>query len=153
MNKFLVALLLLIVSVFSANCLAQAAQENYSFDTPEQQALFKELTATLRCPMCQNQNIADSDAMIAHDMRRKVYQLITQGNDHDQVVDFMKSRYGDFVYYQPPVTSTTIWLWVLPIFVVLLGIVIVLRRQPTHLTATAEQDALAKAEALLEKDK
>jgi cytochrome c-type biogenesis protein CcmH len=132
---------------------ATKAQENYQFTDPEQQRLFRELTATLRCPMCQNQNIADSDAMIAHDMRRKVYQLITQGNDHSQVVAFMKSRYGDFVYYQPPVTGTTIWLWVLPIFVVLLGVVIVLRRQPAKLDKAAEADALKRAEALLNEDK
>ena len=119
MKYMVVALLIL----FSASSFA--TQENYQFDTPEQQALFKELTATLRCPMCQNQNIADSDAMIAHDMRRKVYQLINQGQDHEQVVAFMKSRYGDFVYYQPPVTRTTIWLWLLPISVVLLGIVLI----------------------------
>ena len=130
-----------------------AAQVNYQFDTVEQQVLFKELTATLRCPMCQNQNIADSDAMIAHDMRRKVFQLISQGQDHEQIVSFMKSRYGDFVYYQPPVTRTTIWLWVLPIFVVLLGFVVVLRRKPHSLPAQDEQAALAKAQALLDEDK
>ena len=83
-----------------------ATQENYAFETEQQRVDFKRLTAELRCPMCQNQNIADSDAMIAHDMRRKVYQLITQGNNHDQVIDFMKQRYGDFVHYQPPVTNT-----------------------------------------------
>ncbi len=147
MKYMVVALLIL----FSASSFA--TQENYQFDTPEQQALFKELTATLRCPMCQNQNIADSDAMIAHDMRRKVYQLINQGQDHDQVVAFMKSRYGDFVYYQPPVTRTTIWLWLLPISVVLLGIVLILRRKPNKLTAQDEQAALARAQALLDEDK
>lgn len=147
MKYMVVALFIL----FSASSFA--TQENYQFDTPEQQALFKELTATLRCPMCQNQNIADSDAMIAHDMRRKVYQLITQGQDHDEVVAFMKSRYGDFVYYQPPVTRTTIWLWLLPIFVVLLGIVVILRRKPNKLTAQDEQAVLAKAQALLDEDK
>ena len=143
-----------LVILFTLFCAAVfGAQESYQFDTPQQQVLFKELTSTLRCPKCQNQNIADSDAMIAHDMRRKVYQLITQGQDHDQVVAFMKSRYGDFVYYQPPITRTTVWLWVLPIFVVLLGIVLVLRRTPSTLTAQDEQAALAKAQALLDDDK
>ncbi len=146
--KYMVVALLILFSTSSF-----ATQENYQFDTPEQQALFKELTATLRCPMCQNQNIADSDAMIAHDMRRKVYQLINQGQDHGQVVAFMKSRYGDFVYYQPPVTRTTIWLWLLPIFVVLLGIVVILRRKPNKLTAQDEQAALARAQVLLDEDK
>lgn len=138
-----------------------ATQENYAFETEQQRADFKRLTAELRCPMCQNQNIADSDAMIAHDMRRKVYQLITQGNDHDQVIDFMKQRYGDFVHYQPPVTNTTIWLWVLPFAVLFVGGWIIIRRQPVDVhhresgTKDAnEQDALiAKAEAMLEKDK
>ena len=113
--------------------------------------------------MCQNQNIADSDAMIAHDMRRKVYQLINQGNNHDQVIDFMKQRYGDFVHYQPPVTNTTIWLWILPFSVLLLGGWILVRRKPVDINNSVsdtdkdhaiDQDVLiAKAEAMLEKDK
>jgi cytochrome c-type biogenesis protein CcmH len=94
---------------------AEKMGENYSFENPDDRKTFLKLTAELRCPMCQNQNIADSDAMIAHDMRRKVYQLMLQGSSEQQIIDYMKQRYGDFVYYQPPVTPVTIWLWALPV--------------------------------------
>ena len=92
-----------------------AAEDNFSFDTPEQRAQFLSLTSELRCPMCQNQNIADSDAMIAHDMRRKVYTLLKQGKSEQDVIDYMKARYGDFVLFNPPIRFDTSLLWLLPI--------------------------------------
>lgn len=122
--------------------------ENYAFDDAKQRRIFLELTAVLRCPMCQNQNIADSDAMIAHDMRRKVYQLLKQGNSRDEVIDFMKARYGDFVYYQPPVTPVTIWLWALPVIfaVVMMFVFIFTRKKKQDVDI---QDKLAAANKLL----
>jgi cytochrome c-type biogenesis protein CcmH len=135
--------------VCSANVLA--TEDKFHFDNPKQRALFIELTHELRCPKCQNQNIADSDAMIAVDLRRKVYELLQKDYDRQQVIDFMKQRYGDFVYYQPPVNSMTIWLWLLPaLFVViaLARIVITRKRQ----TSEIDDEQLAKAQALLERD-
>jgi cytochrome c-type biogenesis protein CcmH len=105
----------------------------------------------LRCPQCQNQNIADSNAMIAIDLKRKVYQLLQEGNSEEQVVDYMRQRYGDFVYYQPPVNSMTIWLWLLPLIFVFGGIVLVyVSRQKKP--AEIDQGQLAQAEKLLERD-
>ena len=125
--------------------------ENYQFDDPNQRKTFLELTAVLRCPMCQNQNIADSDAMIAHDMRRKVYQLMQEGQSKTQVIDFMKQRYGDFVYYQPPVNKVTIWLWVLPVmFAFVMLFAFILRKKkanPQNL-----QEKLAQADRLLKEN-
>ncbi len=129
-----------------------AAEESYQFDDPAQQALFLELTQELRCPMCQNQNIADSDAMIAHDLRRKVYELLNQGYSRSEVVEYMKTRYGDFVSYQPPVTPLTVWLWVLPVLFVLMAAfwVFIQRKKQSQ---EFDEEALAKAESILEKDK
>jgi len=111
---------------------AQKMGENYLFEDPNDRKTFLKLTAELRCPMCQNQNIADSDAMIAHDMRRKVYQLMLQGSSEQQVIDYMKERYGDFVHYQPPVTPVTIWLWALPVlFAFVMMAVFLMRRKVT----------------------
>ncbi len=125
--------------------------ENYQFDDHNQRKTFLELTAVLRCPMCQNQNIADSDAMIAHDMRRKVYQLMQEGQSKPQVIDFMKQRYGDFVYYQPPVNRVTIWLWVLPImFALVMLFAFILRKKkadPQNL-----QEKLAQADRILKEN-
>ena len=137
----------LILSIYQV----AATEEKFYFEDPAQTALFLELTQELRCPQCQNQNIADSNAMIAIDLKRKVYQLIQQGNSREQVVDYMRQRYGDFVYYQPPVNSMTIWLWILPLIFVLGGIVLVYisrQKRPVEI----DKGQLAQADKLLERD-
>ena len=149
MNRLKSTFFILILTFFSS--LVAATEDNFHFDSPEQNALFLSLTKELRCPKCQNQNIADSDAMIAVDLRRKVYELLQKDYDRKQVIDFMKQRYGDFVYYQPPVNPMTIWLWLLPVLFIVVavaGIVISRKRQ----TAEINDDQLAKAEAILERD-
>lgn len=140
--------LLIVLSAFSVS----AVEDKFSFDTPAQRESFLKLTAELRCPMCQNQNIADSDAMIAHDMRRKVYALLKQGKTEQEVIDFMKSRYGDFVHYQPPVTAATLWLWAAPVLFILIALIVVVRRK----SVTPPEDMaakLAKADEMLEREK
>lgn len=144
-------MLLILLSVLSLSS-AQAVEESFSFDSAEQRASFLRLTAELRCPMCQNQNIADSDAMIAHDMRRKVYSLLKQGKTEQEVIDFMKARYGDFVHYQPPVTAATLWLWAGPVLFIFIALVVIVRRK----SVTPPEDMaakLAKADAMLEQEK
>lgn len=100
------------------------AQEIRPFDNEQQRQLFNQLTEELRCPQCQNQNIADSNAIVAVDMREKTYQLVREGKDRAQVLDYMIGRYGDFVHYQPPVNRFTLWLWLAPLLmlVLLLGV-------------------------------
>ena len=140
--------LLIVLSAFSVS----AVEDKFSFDTPAQRESFLKLTAELRCPMCQNQNIADSDAMIAHDMRRKVYALLKQGKTEQEVIDFMKSRYGDFVHYQPPVTAATLWLWAAPVLFIFIALIVVVRRK----SVTPPEDMaakLAKADEMLEREK
>lgn len=144
------ALILLSFALFSASTFA--SEETYQFETDAQSALFFELTKELRCPMCQNQNIADSDAMIAADLRRKVYQLVNEGQSREEIIDYMKQRYGDFVYYQPPVNATTIWLWLLPLIFVFIGIVLVIRSRQQK-PVTQDNAKLEAAEKLLEEDK
>lgn len=122
MKYFLLSLLLLTAA-------AQATQVLIEFKSPEQQALFKELTHELRCPKCQNQNIADSNAVVAVDMRNKTLELVQQGQTKEQVLDYMKSRYGDFVHYQPPLNKFTLILWLLPALMVLGLILLLLARR------------------------
>jgi cytochrome c-type biogenesis protein CcmH len=123
MKYFFLSLLFLIST-------AQATQVLIEFKNPEQQALFKELTHELRCPKCQNQNIADSNAVVAVDMRNKTLELVQQGQDKAQVLEYMKSRYGDFVHYQPPLNKFTLILWLLPaLMVVGLMVLLVVRRK------------------------
>jgi len=131
--------------------LTQEYAENYVFADPKQRKIFLNLTAELRCPKCQNQNIADSDAPIAHDMRRKVYQLMNEGKDESEVIEWMKQRYGDFVYYQPPVNAVTIWLWLLPVlFAATMAVFFFRRRKPQY-----DQDIdakIARADKILKDD-
>jgi cytochrome c-type biogenesis protein CcmH len=79
------------------------------------------LSEKLRCLVCQNQSIAESNAELALDLRRQIHEQIAAGKSDDQIVDYMVARYGDFVLYQPPVKSTTVLLWAGPALLVLVG--------------------------------
>ncbi|MDN4503121.1 cytochrome c-type biogenesis protein CcmH [Alteromonadaceae bacterium BrNp21-10] len=127
-----------------------AVQENYVFANPQQHQVFKELTQELRCPRCQNQSIAGSNATVALDMKNKVYAMLREGKTKQEIVDSMKQRYGEFVHYQPPLNAVTSILWWLPLLFVIAGLVMVFRRKPT---VAIDNDALIKAQQLLEKDK
>lgn len=124
--KMLAFVLSLLVAVgMSSVGVAQAQGEFYVFETPAQEALFNKLTNELRCPKCQNQSISDSDAPLAEDMRKRVHEMVLEGASYNQVVDYMKVRYGDFVHYKPPVNASTIVLWLGPLLVVLLGMLFI----------------------------
>ena len=94
---------------------ATASIDALNFASPEQEKDYHQLTQELRCPQCQNNNIADSNATIAVDMRGKVFELLQEGKKRSEVVDYMIQRYGNFVTYDPPMTTSTIVLWIAPI--------------------------------------
>ena len=146
--------LLLVVTALAAPPL-DAAVDPYRFDTPEQEATYKQLIEELRCLVCQNQNLADSNAELALDLRRQVKEMVTAGNDRDQVVDFMVDRYGDFVLYRPPMKATTLLLWFGPVLLFVIAAVtlttIIRRRardgeREQHLSA----EEIERAERLLQ---
>lgn len=120
---------------------AVATEDLLQFESAEQQQLYRQLTAELRCPKCQNQNIADSNAVVAVDMRNKTLELVRQGQSHDEVIDYMKQRYGDFVHYQPPFQLSTVWLWLLPLLAVLTLGFTVFRRSKASLTPAGDDSA------------
>jgi cytochrome c-type biogenesis protein CcmH len=101
--------------------------EVYQFDNPQQEQAYKELTSELRCLVCQNQDIADSNAELAQDMRHKVFKMLKDGQDKQQIVDFMVQRYGDFVLYKPPLEGRTLLLWIGPFVLFVLGVWLMLR--------------------------
>lgn len=105
---------------------AHSAEDVYPFAQPEHHDRFRALTVQLRCPKCQNQAIADSDAPIAMDMRDHVADLIRAGLSDDEIVDYFVHRYGDFVSYHPPLTPQTLILWLAPVSALLLGLLLVL---------------------------
>ena len=104
---------------------AQGAIDTYEFANDAERARFRELTQELRCPKCQNQDIADSNAPIATDLRREIYRMLGEGKDNQQILDFMVARYGDFVLYKPALTSKTAVLWFGPFALLLGGLVLI----------------------------
>jgi len=98
-----------------------AEVEVYQFKTPELELRYQTLTEELRCLVCQNQNIADSHAELAQDLRRKVYEKLNSGETNDQIIDYMTERYGDFVLYRPPFNARTLILWLAPVLTLLVG--------------------------------
>jgi cytochrome c-type biogenesis protein CcmH len=99
-----------VLSVGLAN-VAQAAIDAYEFRDEAERARYSELTKELRCPKCQNQDIADSNAPIAADLRKEIYRMLGEGQSNQQIIDFMVDRYGDFVRYKPALNSRTWFLW------------------------------------------
>ena len=102
--------------------LTQADIKSYEFAEPEMAQRFVDLTTVLRCPKCQNQNLADSDSIIAKDLRGQVQTLINAGQTNQQITDFMVQRYGEFILYDPPLNKSTLVLWLAPIGMVLIGL-------------------------------
>jgi len=130
-----------------------ATIDTYQFDSVAQEEQYRDLTASLRCPKCQNNSIADSNAMIAADMRLKVYELMKQGQSRQQIIDYMVARYGNFVTYEPPVTPSTLILWVGPaLFAVLGGLVIVLRSRQRKTRSELDDTDQQRLAAILKRD-
>ena len=102
--------------------LAQADTKSYEFAEPEMAQRFVDLTTVLRCPKCQNQNLADSGSIIAQDLRKQVQTLINAGQTDRQITDFMVQRYGEFILYDPPFNKATLVLWLAPFGMVLIGL-------------------------------
>ena len=141
---------------------AQAAIEAYPFADDAQRQRFAELTRELRCPKCQNQDIADSNAPIAADLRREIHRLMQDGKSDQQIIDFLVDRYGEFVRYRPALTARTSLLWFGPALMLLVGLgggVLIVRRRRAHADAAAttldpaERERLARLLAQKHLDK
>lgn len=129
----------------------RASIEVHQFKTPEQEARYKHLTNTLRCLVCQNENLADSNAELAKQLRAQIFKMLNDGANDKQIVDYMVSRYGNFVLYSPPLIPTTYLLWIGPFVLLIFGVVImqiVIRRNRTQKQPIDTND-YNKARALL----
>lgn len=113
----------------------------YQFDNAQQSVRYQHLIQELRCPKCQNQNLADSDAPIAQDLRRELHRMILAGQADGQIVDYMVQRYGNFVLYRPPLDKVTLVLWTAPLLLLLLAFAFIfrLRSKKTGLNIAAAQ--------------
>ena len=167
MRTFLIFVCLSVVSSFS---MAIVDGHEYVFDQGSESEnltraqLFRQLAEELRCPKCQNQNLSDSNAMIAGDLRRELYSQVKAGKTGEDIVDFMVNRYGEFVLYRPALNDKTVALWYGPVALLLLALtvfafVIVKRRSQAKKSAnqalneeSISQDEAARIEALLNKN-
>lgn len=105
---------------------AYATIDTYEFKDDATRERFQQLTNELRCPKCQNQNLAGSNSPIASDLRREIYRMVEEGKQDDEITDFMVSRYGEFVLYRPRMTESTWVLWYGPFVLVAVGFAVVL---------------------------
>ena len=147
--------IILCVILLSNAMLLHAAStvEVHEFNDPDVEARYYGLIDELRCPKCQNTNLAGSDAPIARDLRETVYRLLVEEQQTDaQIREFLVARYGDFVLYDPPFNAGTAALWLLPLLALLIGIwriwgfttkrptVELTAEERSRLTAIASQD-------------
>ena len=120
----MVRLLLSLMIFWSAQSLAVV--ETYEFSTPDLELRYKALSQELRCPKCQNQNIADSNAPISRDLRAIVHEQLEAGATNEEIIDFLVDRYGEFVRYRPGMDSNTLWLWSAPLILLVMAVAVVL---------------------------
>ncbi len=145
MNPLRIIFLILALGL-SASVLAQSSpvQEPLKFENAQQEERFNHLTRELRCLVCQNQNLADSDAQLAHDLRSEVHEMLLAGKSDDEIKQFMVDRYGDFVLYRPPVQENTFLLWLAPIVLLFGGAIVlfvIIRKRVALLASAADDEA------------
>lgn len=148
MKTGLIAFLLIVsVNVF--------AVDTHQLPTPELQETYESIISELRCLVCQNQTIADSNAELAADLRRQVYEMLMRGKSKDDIHRFMTERYGDFVLYNPPFKAKTGILWIAPAVFLTTGLLMVfwfIRRKKTKTETAGDKAIQEKARRLLESE-
>jgi cytochrome c-type biogenesis protein CcmH len=120
--------LLYIIVFFSSGLWAAPAQDIYHFNTVTQQNQFNALIQNLRCLVCQNQYLAESNASLAKDLRTQIFSMVETGKSDQEIKQYLVQRYGEFVSYTPPFEPGTYILWGLPVILLLGGIAIILWR-------------------------
>ncbi|VAW54733.1 Cytochrome c heme lyase subunit CcmL [hydrothermal vent metagenome] len=139
MYKYILKLVFLTTLFFSLNAIA-APIETFKFDSPENEKIFHKLSEELRCLVCQNQNIAESNADLAKDLRLEIHTMLTKGKTEKEIVDFMVQRYGDYVLYRPPFKPMTWLLWFGPLIAFIVGLIFVIRYMKSQNTNVKAND-------------
>ncbi|MFP3977988.1 cytochrome c-type biogenesis protein [Marinobacter sp. KMM 10035] len=148
-----------LLAVFASGISSADVSAVYGFDTRSEEQRYQNLIAELRCPKCQNQNIADSNSPISKDMRNAVYQMMQEGASNDEIVESLVGRFGEFVKYKPDLDSRTFVLWATPAIAVLGGLLVVVgvvvrsRRAGTAAPALSADEQARIEKMLAEKDR
>jgi cytochrome c-type biogenesis protein CcmH len=144
------------ILLFTVHTVCLSAVEYREFENPEQENSYNELIDELRCLVCQNQTIADSNAALAKDLRRQVHEMLQKGKTRQDIVDYMLSRYGDFVLYRPPLKPKTILLWVGPFIFLILGLILLfiyIRKKKSETPTELNEQQHQRIRQLLDQDK
>ena len=150
MFRFFYIAVLLSISTVS---LAEIA--GFPFENEAEEERFEILASQLRCLVCQNQSLADSDAPLAQDLRSELYEQIQTGNSNDQIIDFLTGRYGDFILYKPAFNGRTLFLWLSPLLLFIIAVVCLFRfnlKSRQEAEAQVSEADLQKIRELLESE-
>lgn len=137
MRQTLILILTLLVSAS-----AIAIDTELAFEDPEMQARYEELIAEVRCLVCQNQNIKDSNVFLASDLRREIRRMMSEGMSDAEIADFLVERYGDFVLYNPRKSGRTLILWITPALLLGIGAFVLVRVVRDRMSMPIDDDAL-----------
>ena len=154
LNRVLFIVVMIVTALL--NVAEASPVETFEFQDEVTKIRFQALSKELRCPKCQNQNLADSNSTVASALRLDLYNLLIQGRADSEIIDLMVGRYGEFVLYRPRVSSLTYVLWFGPALLILIGIIVVitiLRKKPVtaeNLTLSSQQQD--KLQQLLQAD-
>ena len=146
MIKRFVSILVLCLLLGAAQ--AGVTLEAFKFNSKAEEQHFKDLIEELRCLVCQNQSLVDSDAELAHDLRAEVYDMIQAGKTDEQIIEFLVARYGDFVLYDPPLKPSTYLIWFGPFVLLIIAGLLLLRSIRRQQTAPATEISAEERERL-----
>ena len=113
---------------FTFSSIAEYSDEILIFESNENRDLYYSLIGELRCPKCQNQNLLDSNSPLAIDLKNQLYVLINDDYGKDQIKEYMRSRYGDYILYNPPLNKQTLILWFLPLIIFIFAIILLISK-------------------------
>ena len=151
--RFLLTFGLICLCVYSN--VGAAAEDIHTFANAEQKQRFQYFNKNLRCPMCDNQNLEGSHSAISADLRDELARMINDGKTDQHINEFMRTRYGDFIFYDPPMNRKTLWLWLVPLLLAAVAVLVLVRLarskgRPGDTTVSAEDRA--RAQRLLEQE-
>ena len=141
MKRGWLALLVVLAAGF-----AYAIDAGNAFDDPKMQARYEKITSEVRCLVCQNQTIKDSNAFLADDLRREIRRMLTEGMTDAEIYDFLVVRYGDFVLYRPRMSGKTLVLWIAPFLLIVAGGLVAFKVVRGRMALTIDDDSDSKQE-------
>jgi len=133
--------LIFIVALF-VSLTAMAIDTGAAFEDPEMQARYENIISEVRCLVCQNQTIKDSNVFLAADLRREIRRMMVEGMTDTEIADFLVARYGDFVLYNPRKSGRTLILWITPALLVGVGGIVLVRVVRDRMKMPIDDDAL-----------